>query len=387
MINIFAKKGHSDKAFELFEQMEKESIITKEDGQTSVIRKVLPNEITYIALIGSCMRKDNFKKGFLLFNQMKQRGIVPNSKVFTSIIYLCGLARDMDRALQLYDEMKQSRLPIDSAVLNALLIACTNAGQVDTGLQIMKEIKSQHNVSPDEQTVLNLMHSCVKSENVEMGLQLLDQLKPEIPQSIDQIKGIQQVFVDFISVCGKKEDGAMALEVVRRMRQEKLALDGKMTEIFVKLLLRNEKFKETLGIVEQMLIDHSTRNQEGRTPAGKEISDGTTLNRSTINSMLFGFSQHGEIHHALRLLEVLRGYFEPDIVAFTNLVKACGNRRAPDAMEYLFKVLVQMKQTTVKPGKYYTPLLCNTHAPHSLPGLCVQRLSNYQQFFFPSPFL
>ncbi|KAL4558082.1 hypothetical protein LXL04_036278 [Taraxacum kok-saghyz] len=91
MLIACAQHSHTQKVFDLFQQLEKTSI--------------KPNFITFLSTLYACSHSGLVEKGKYFFNLMKNYNITPTDQHYTSMVDILGRANKLNEALQIIQEM------------------------------------------------------------------------------------------------------------------------------------------------------------------------------------------------------------------------------------------------------------------------------------------
>nr|UPT49870.1 pentatricopeptide repeat protein AaPPR991 [Agave angustifolia] len=106
MIHAHAKEGEFEWADSFFSRMIEEN--------------VLPNEITYNALVNGLCRNGKAKLAYEYFHQMQEKRLSPNKYTYTLLINAnCNLG-NWNEALRLYGEMHEKGIQPDSCTQSLL---------------------------------------------------------------------------------------------------------------------------------------------------------------------------------------------------------------------------------------------------------------------------
>ncbi|KAL5997480.1 hypothetical protein ACLOJK_008410 [Asimina triloba] len=125
MISGFAMHGQSKEAINLFEEMK--------------IANVLPDKITFVALLNACSHGRLVDAGWLYFKSMSSvYGIVPGLEHYGCMVDLLGRAGLLNKAEDIVHSMP---MPPDMVIWGALLGACRIHRDVERGERIGKYIR------------------------------------------------------------------------------------------------------------------------------------------------------------------------------------------------------------------------------------------------------
>ncbi|KAH6820075.1 hypothetical protein C2S53_013649 [Perilla frutescens var. hirtella] len=119
-----AMNGQVERSLEMFEEMKK--------------CRMVPNEITFVAVLGACRHIGLVEKGRLYFDSMvKDYNIEPNIKHYGCLVDLLGRAGLLKEAEELIDTMPMTP---DVATWGALLGACKKHGDKEMGERIGRKL-------------------------------------------------------------------------------------------------------------------------------------------------------------------------------------------------------------------------------------------------------
>lgn len=130
MLIACAQHSHTNKAFNLFKEME--------------IRGIKPNFITFLCVLYACSHAGLVEKGQYYFELMKEHGIEPGSQHYASLVDLLGRAGKLQEAVSVINKMPIA--PTES-VWGALLTGCRIHGDTDLAAYAADRIFELDNVS------------------------------------------------------------------------------------------------------------------------------------------------------------------------------------------------------------------------------------------------
>ena len=100
LIQACANCHQPDKAFELFEELQKEYYLA-------------PNRRAYTALITACSRTGNVERASAVVQEMEARGVPPRVQDYNALLAVCAAARDGDTAFEALQSMAAARIQPD----------------------------------------------------------------------------------------------------------------------------------------------------------------------------------------------------------------------------------------------------------------------------------
>lgn len=151
LVDMYAKCGRLDMAWEVFEKMRVKEVSTwnamigglsihgrAEDAIKIFTKmqeeKLKPNRVTFVGVLNACAHAGMVKRGLALFNSMKRvYGIEPEMEHYGCVVDLLGRAGLMEEAEKFIDCMP---VKPNAAVWGALLNACRTHGNVELGEKV-----------------------------------------------------------------------------------------------------------------------------------------------------------------------------------------------------------------------------------------------------------
>ncbi|KAL2339068.1 hypothetical protein Fmac_013514 [Flemingia macrophylla] len=161
LIDLYAKCGSIDKAYELFHSLRKRDVVAYSamiygcgvNGRASDAIKlfeqmlaecIVPNLVTYTGLLTAYNHAGLVEKGYQCFNSMKDNGLVASVDHYGIMVDLLGRAGNLDEAYKLVINMP---VQPNAGVWGALLLACRLHNNVELG-----EIAVQHCIKLESDT-------------------------------------------------------------------------------------------------------------------------------------------------------------------------------------------------------------------------------------------
>ncbi|KAK1366215.1 RNA editing factor [Heracleum sosnowskyi] len=138
MLIACAQHAHTEKAFQLFEEMEGGGM--------------KPNFITFLCMVYACSHKGLVKEGNYYFNLMKRYGIEPGDQHYSSMVDLLGRAGKLQDALAMIREMP---MPPTESVWGAFLTGCRIHGNTDLAAYAADKVFELGAVSPGLHVLLS----------------------------------------------------------------------------------------------------------------------------------------------------------------------------------------------------------------------------------------
>lgn len=105
------------------------------------IEGLIPNVITYTALISACEKGQQWTHALQLFRDMRQDSAEANRITFNSTISSCEKGQQWLRALALLPEMRQRSMKPDTITYNALISACSRGQNWSQAINLLDEMR------------------------------------------------------------------------------------------------------------------------------------------------------------------------------------------------------------------------------------------------------
>ncbi|KAI3852063.1 hypothetical protein MKW98_020062 [Papaver atlanticum] len=174
IIDMYAKCGSIDKAFDVFKGMRELSLVSwntmisalaihgrggeaielfteMEDG------RIVPDDITFVGLLNACAHTRLVESAKFYFNKMQNvYGIPPKIEHYGCMVDVLGRAQLLDEALALVDQM-----PIEpnSVILGSLLNACRICRNSQIGEKVLQKLVQLEPLNPGYYVLLSNMYA------------------------------------------------------------------------------------------------------------------------------------------------------------------------------------------------------------------------------------
>eukprot|EP00747_Dinoflagellata_sp_TGD_P103088 gnl/TRDRNA2_/TRDRNA2_168856_c1_seq2.p1 gnl/TRDRNA2_/TRDRNA2_168856_c1~~gnl/TRDRNA2_/TRDRNA2_168856_c1_seq2.p1 ORF type:complete len:485 (+),score=87.46 gnl/TRDRNA2_/TRDRNA2_168856_c1_seq2:121-1575(+) len=199
-----AKKGRLDDAFKALDKMEAEGLI--------------PNIITYNALINACEKCKNGEKALEVLKLMKYKGLQPNVITYNTAISALGKGKKPAEAIELFEEMTKKSVEPTRITYNSVISACEKGEMPQHALDIFRGMKRK-DVYPDRITYNALISACEKGKLPEQALEIFDEMKNQ---------GLQPDIITYnslLSACVEGKQPEKALKVFDEMERQGVTPD------------------------------------------------------------------------------------------------------------------------------------------------------------------
>merc|ERR1719210_1020738 len=116
-------------------------------------------------------------KVFVVYQDMRARGIPCNIITFNTLLDACAKACAMNKASQLLEEMGKSDAEPDLITYSTLVKGYCAEGDVGRAFHILDKMKRDDKFSPDEIMYNSILDGCAKQQRVDDALRMLDEMK------------------------------------------------------------------------------------------------------------------------------------------------------------------------------------------------------------------
>lgn len=144
MISGYGLHGDVESALEVFKQMEKAD--------------VLPNKLTFLAVLSACSHAGLVKEGKYLFGRMEKYSVRPTLKHYACMVDLLGRSGNLQEAEDLVLSMPMDP---DGRIWGALLSACKIHNEIDMGIRVAKRAIGFDPTNDGYYMILSTMYSSI----------------------------------------------------------------------------------------------------------------------------------------------------------------------------------------------------------------------------------
>ncbi|KAJ4842530.1 hypothetical protein Tsubulata_020809 [Turnera subulata] len=151
--------GQTDKAIQLFESLESESLEPDSATWNSIISGFAPeihghairteintDDFLATALVGMCMKYGYSSYARRIFNQFK---VKPKDPAFwNAVIFGYGINGEGEAALDIFYLILEKKVEPDSSTFVAVLSLCCHTGQVEKGWQVFRMMTKDYSLNP-----------------------------------------------------------------------------------------------------------------------------------------------------------------------------------------------------------------------------------------------
>lgn len=150
MIDAYGSHGYGLKALELFKKM-------GEEGSG-----VLPNSVTFLAVLSACAHSGLVEEGRKCFNSMREKyGLYPGPEHYACLIDTLGRAGQIEEVWCLYDDIVKNGTKTPTPVLAALVNACILNLDVTRGEFAAKQLLELEPDNPANYVLLSNFYAAI----------------------------------------------------------------------------------------------------------------------------------------------------------------------------------------------------------------------------------
>ncbi|CAE6971674.1 unnamed protein product, partial [Symbiodinium sp. CCMP2592] len=161
-------------------------------------KDLLPSQITYGALIGTCKASRSWPAALAFLEDMlAQPSLTPSVTAFNIAISVCESCDQCALALELLRRMPTLGLQPDLVSYNTVLAACQNVGEWHLALQLFQEIEASPHLTADVFTYSSVISACDAGEQWEWAVNLFRRMEAQ------GIAASDVIFNSVVSVCKK----------------------------------------------------------------------------------------------------------------------------------------------------------------------------------------
>jgi len=232
LIKGFTNANQMHRTLELFQEM-------KADG-------IVPNSVTYNALIDSQARVGAMDKVKMLLESMENDKVKLDGITYSTIIKGFCVKGDLDQALEVFLSMQDHSTSSDAVIFNTMLDGCCRHARFDFADNLIANM-NKYNISPSNFTVTVLVKMWGRRKQLDKAFAVVE----ELPKKY----GFQancQVYTCLISACAGCGQIDKAMEVFEMMQNStNLKPDNRTYSSLVTGLCRKGKWELAVDLVNQ----------------------------------------------------------------------------------------------------------------------------------------
>jgi pentatricopeptide repeat protein len=150
MIGAYAGNGHVEKAFEVFEQMQREGLE--------------PNRITFLSILNACASPAVLARGRLLYAQAKKARFLSDVSVGNAFVNMFAKCGSVEDARRVFDQMVQR----DVISWTSMIKGYAEAGRSEQAYAVFQEML-RVGPEPDKVTYLSILNAVASPQVLKWG--------------------------------------------------------------------------------------------------------------------------------------------------------------------------------------------------------------------------
>ncbi|XP_057834772.1 pentatricopeptide repeat-containing protein At5g39350-like [Cryptomeria japonica] len=184
LIDMYAKCGRMDKAYELFGRMHQRNLVSWNAiiagyAQNGLVEKALetfkqmqlasvkPDSTTFASILPACGKIGALEQGMNIHQSINEEEFLSDVIAATALLDMYAKCGSIDRAHELFDRMPQR----DVITWNAMIAGYAQNGFVDKALETFKQMHLA-GVKPNSTTFASILPACAKTGALEQGMDI-----------------------------------------------------------------------------------------------------------------------------------------------------------------------------------------------------------------------
>ncbi|MCQ2820379.1 MAG: hypothetical protein MJ252_24195 [archaeon] len=358
MLDIYIKTSQFNKAWDLFDNMEKKYEIEPDKYSYSTIIKALKydedpskvekafgvleylkkknvtgsDEIIFNCLLEVCLKFKMVDKAEKLFSEMKTLGVNPSKITYAIMIKGYGMVYDLEKAMKMFKEMKEADIQPNEVIYGCLLNVCVKCYDIKKTNEVYQQMQAD-GIPMNIILYTTLLKSYAKAKQLDKAFEIYEKMLKD--SSITPNIVICNAMLD---ACIENEDYKKMTEIYESIKKK--ALEDESSPIpdlitystVIKGYCRAKDIKSALKIYEFL----------------KEQESEFTKDEVLYNSLLDGCVKTQNYAKALEIKEDMDNHqIKLSNVTYSILVKLYANKGETDKA---LKILDEMRQNNIKPG-------------------------------------
>merc|ERR1719188_1351618 len=143
-----------------------------------------PDAITYSTIVKGYCIKGDLEKAFELFQSMQKNNMAEGSVIYNTVLDGCIRYGRMDMADRLLEDMEKYQIIPSNFTLGILVKMYGRRKQLDKAYEVLEELPRKHGLHPNAQVWTCLMCACINNHQVDRAYQVFEELKA-MPEGAD----------------------------------------------------------------------------------------------------------------------------------------------------------------------------------------------------------
>ncbi|KAG0609808.1 hypothetical protein M758_7G015600 [Ceratodon purpureus] len=305
MLTGYAKLGHPEEAYKIYEQMQKE--------------RVPVDKITFTTILSVCATLRSLDRGRRVHQDMIRAGVHPDVFLGNTLIDMYAKCGNVMQGYKVFKEMSNR----DVITWNIMISGASQNGYFDEAFKFFEAMRVEGR-KPDKVTYLSILNAC---SSLEQGRILHSDI---VEAGFELDVRVGTALVNMFSKCGSVED---ALQVFEKLPQRNVVSWTSMIAAYA----QSGKFEKALEYFEKMLKEGIRPDNRAYTivlnvcatlgdlERGLQVRDhmvksGISIDLFVENTLIHMYCKCGRMENAHQLLQNMK---KRDVVSFTAVIGGC----------------------------------------------------------------
>lgn len=313
IIAAHARQGHGEKAFQLFEQMQQEGVIS--------------GKVSFLSILDACDRRSALAGGKRIHTRILYGGFISDAVVATALVDMYGKCGSVEDARSIFDRLSKR----DVVSWNAMIGGYARHGHGKDSLRLFDQMRKE-GVVPSKATFISVLDACGAQAAIAKG-KWIHKLIVQKGFQTDVI--LATALVNMYSKCGNLK---VARSVFNKMSEHDVVSWNAMLAAYARhgwgkealklydLMRREKTVPDSITFVNLLTAcSHAGLVDEGRHFFHSIRRDHCiTLVEEHYDCMIDLLGRAGCLDEAEALIQKMP--FQPTIVTWTTLLGACRNQ-------------------------------------------------------------
>jgi pentatricopeptide repeat protein len=318
-----------------------------------IAQGLVPNDVTYIALLSGIAQSRNIELGKQIHQHMIDNHVSPSAKVQCQLMDMYASCHDHASVMKIFQNLKQSN-QLDNVAWNTIIKASVHNHKPQLALNYFHSM-IEEGFTPDEVTYVSILSGVVLLKDIKLGKKIHQQM---IDNRISLNSRVQCQLMDMYGSCN---DLPSMLETFENLKQSK-QLNTVSWNIIIKALIQNNQPQKAIDYFRSM-IDQQFIPDEATfitlLPGISKLKDielGKKIHQQILNLTLFTptiqcllmemYGLCNDLLEPLKIFENLKLSKQLSAVSWTPVVQhIIQSNQSHKDIDYFRSVIEQQSQT------------------------------------------
>jgi pentatricopeptide repeat protein len=176
--------------------------------------KVEVSAVTYGCLINACIKNDKIEKAFELFQEMNKAGIALNIILYTTLIKAYSRTKNVNKVLEIFEKMKEDKNnQPNNITYNSVLDCLVRNDYLEAAEKVLSELSSHMTLKPDIISFSTLIKGYLSKKDLGKPIELLKMME------ILDIKPDEVLLNSLLDGCDKMSEYKHAVQIFTHVRK------------------------------------------------------------------------------------------------------------------------------------------------------------------------